>query len=338
MMNPMNNDEKRRARKTKLVLLGISVFLGGLMLCMGNTRYTPMQVFREIVSGNTKGAGYTINRLRLPKLMAGGFAGFAFGVSGYSFQSLFQNSLASPDIIGVSAGCGFAAVFASLILGLSGSAVSISAFFGGLAVTFLIVFLSGRKKMEGNGKLILVGIGMQAVLNALVSWILLIGSEYDTGTALQWLRGSLNFVTMERIPIMAVLVVSAGAGLFVLNRSLRIMELGEEYAISLGVSTERVRFLSMFLVLIICSSATAVTGPIASVAFLSGPIAARLNGKNNETMKISGIIGVILVFSAELIGQNVFPSRYPVGVITGLLGAPYLLYLLFEMNRKGVLS
>ena len=183
--------------------------------------------------------------------------------------------------------------------------------------------------------MILIGIGMQAILNALISWMLLVGAEYDVGTALRWLRGSLNGAQVSDILPMVLVVVPCSLVLLAIRRSLMMMQLGEDYPLTLGVKTRRVTLLSMLCSLLLCAAGTAVTGPIASVAFLAGPIACRILGKSDNAMLASGLVGSILVLASELAGQNLFPVRYPVGVITGLLGAPYLLYLLLQMNKKG---
>ncbi|MCR5558267.1 MAG: iron chelate uptake ABC transporter family permease subunit [Butyrivibrio sp.] len=308
--------------------------LGVLMMTLGNTNYSIAEVLSALGSKGSSGAAYTIKTLRLPKLVVGGLAGFSFGIAGYTFQSLLRNPLASPDIIGVTAGSSAAAVFCILIVGISGPLASVFSVVAGLVITLLIFLLSGKGHAFGM-RMILIGIGMQAVLNALISWMLLVGSEYDVGTALRWLRGSLNSVTNSDIPAVVTTTILAGGLLLILNRHLRMMQLGDEYASTLGVSLNAIRLCSMICALVLSSVATAATGPIASIAFLSGPIATRLTENGKNSMFLSGLIGTILVYAAELTSKNLFSTKYPVGVITGILGAPYLLFLLLSLNKKG---
>ena len=271
-------------------------------------------------------------KLRLPKLIVGGLAGFSFGLAGYTFQNLLRNPLASPDIIGVTAGSSAAAVFCILILGINGAVASIFSVVAGLLVTGLILLLSGKGNAFSS-RMILIGIGFQAVLNTLISWMLLVGSEYDVGTALRWLRGSLNPVQMSDVPAITIMTVLAGGALLFCNKELRIMQLGDEYATTLGASINIIRICCLICALLLSSVATAATGPIASVAFLSGPIATKLTRNGSIAMLTSGFIGIILVYASELIGKNLFETSYPVGVVTGLLGAPYLLLLLLNINN-----
>lgn len=256
------------------------------------------------------------------------------GLSGNTFQQLLGNPLASPDIIGVTSGASVAAVFGILILKLDYGIVAVMAVFSGLLVSALIYFLS-HKNGFSNTRLILTGIGMQAFLNSIISWMLLKASEYDVASALRWLSGSLNGVKMDTVPALAAVVFTAGLGILLLSRHLLILQLGEAHAVTLGIPVSITRLLLILLALVLTAFAASVTGPIASVAFLSGPIAARISGRGRSSMLAASLTGSILILISDLVGQFTLPSRYPVGVITGILGAPYLLFLLLRINHKG---
>lgn len=114
-----------------------------------------------------------------------------------------------------------------------------------------------------------------------------------------------------------------------------ILQLGEAHAVTLGIPVSITRLLLILLALVLTAFAASVTGPIASVAFLSGPIAARISGRGRSSMLAASLTGSILILISDLVGQFTLPSRYPVGVITGILGAPYLLFLLLRINHKG---
>ncbi len=316
------------------VMLLIVTILGVFMMTLGNTNYSLSEVIKVLSGQGASKAVYAIKTIRLPKLIVGGLAGFSFGIAGFTFQSLLRNPLASPDIIGVTSGSSAAAVFCILILGVSGPIASVFSVVAGLLITLFIFVLSGKGQAFGT-KMILIGIGMQAALNALISWMLLVGSEYDVGTALRWLRGSLNSVTNADIPAIVVTTVLCGGLLLVCNRYLRIMQLGDEYATTLGAPLTLVRICCMVCALFLSAVATAATGPIASIAFLSGPIATKITRNGRNAMLISGLVGTILVYAAELAAKNLFTTKYPVGVVTGILGAPYLLFLLLRLNKKG---
>lgn len=319
---------------TTLTLLFLTFALACIMMIYGNTIYSPKTVLKVLSGEDVEGAVFTIRTLRLPRMLTAILCGLAFGMAGNTFQQLLGNPLASPDIIGVTSGASVAAVFGILVLKLNGGTVSLMAVFSGLLISALIYFLSQGGGFS-NARLILTGIGMQAFLSAVISWMLLKASEYDVANALRWLSGSLNGVKLENVPRLALVVFGAGGAILLLNRQLSMLQLGEAHAVTLGVNVRRIRLTLILLALLLVAFATSVTGPVASVAFLSGPIATRLSGNGKNGMLTSALTGSTLVLASDLIGQFALPSRYPVGVVTGILGAPYLLFLLLQMNDKG---
>lgn len=327
---------KRRARYAAVsVLLAVfTAVLCGAMLYLGNTRYSPAVILKVLSGEHIKGADFAVGTIRLPRMLSGLLAGIAFGMAGNTFQTMLRNPLASPDIIGVTSGSSAAAVFCLLILNVSGNIVSITAVISGIVVAFLIYFLSGRGSFSG-GRLILIGIGIQAMLNAVISFLLLRASQYDVPAAFRWLSGSLNGMQMKNIPGLFIVVLIFGGMLILFGRQLKILELGEDSAVTLGLRTDRVRLVLVLCAVFLIAYATAVTGPIAFVAFLAGPIAGRLAGSGSPNTIPAGLTGAALVLMSDLIGQYAFDIRFPVGVITGILGAPYLIYLLIRMNRTG---
>ena len=317
-----------------IVLIVLTLCLSVTMLMLGNTRYPLITIIKVLFGEHIKGASFAISTLRLPRMLAGVLAGIAFGMAGNTFQTILRNPLASPDIIGVTSGSSVAAVFCILVLHISGNLVSITAVISGLLVAILIYTLSKGGSFSG-GRLILIGIGVQAMLNAIISFLLLRASQYDVPGAMRWLSGSLNGMRMKNIPLLFIVVLCSGTIIMLLGQHIKVLELGEQSAITLGLKTDQTRFLLILSSVFLIAFATAITGPIAFVAFLAGPIATKLVGTGNSNVLPSGMVGASLVIGADLIGQFAFDTQFPVGVITGILGAPYLLFLLIRMNRKG---
>ncbi len=327
---------KRRVRliTVTILLAALSLLLAGLMLILGNTVYPFSTVIKVLLGEQIKGATFAISTLRLPRMLTGLLVGLAFGMAGNTFQTMLRNPLASPDIIGVTSGSSVAAVLCILVFKISGNMVSAAAVISGLLVAALIYFLSRGGSFSG-GRLILIGIGVQAMLNAVISYLLLKANQYDVPGALRWLSGSLNGMQMKDIPGLLVVVVIFGFVILMLGRHLNILELGEQSAITLGLKADQIRLLLVLCSVFLIAFATAITGPIAFVAFLAGPIAGRLVGRGSSNVLPSGFVGAALVLGADLIGQFAFDIRFPVGIITGILGAPYLLFLLIRINRTG---
>ncbi|MBP2079027.1 FecCD family ABC transporter permease [Oceanobacillus polygoni] len=330
---------RQRHRRWVLVtsfLVVLACILCGAMLLLGNTIHPVKDVIRALLGERIQGVSFAVNTIRLPRMLAGVFAGFAFGIAGDIFQTMLRNPLANPNVIGITTGSSAAAVFCIVILHASGAVVSIASVIAGLATVTLIYILS-RGKSFSIGRLILIGIGIQAMLNALISYLLLVGAEQDIPAALRWLSGSLNGSQMHELPPLILSVFIFAPIVIMLAKQLSILELGEQSATSLGVNTDRTRMMLILSSVCMISLATSTTGPIAFVSFLAGPIAKRLVGVGFSNVIPAGLVGVNLVLAADLIGQFAFVVRYPVGIITGIIGAPYLIYLLIRMNRKGEL-
>jgi iron complex transport system permease protein len=330
---------RRRHRRGILVtslLAVLALILCCAMLLLGNTIYPVTDVIRALSGEELKGVSFAVNIIRLPRMLAGLFAGFAFGIAGYTFQTMLRNPLANPNVIGITSGSSAAAVYCIVILQASGAVISLASVIAGLA-TVLLIYVLSRGKTFSIGRLILIGIGLQAMLDAVISYLLLISSEKDVPSAIRWLTGSLNGSQMRELPPLVIIVIICTPIIILLGKHLSILELGEQSATSLGISTDKTRIALIVSSVCMVAIATATTGPIAFVSFLSGPIAKRLVGTGASNILPAGLVGVNLVLASDLIGQFAFEYRFPVGIITGLLGAPYLIFLLIRMNRKGEL-
>ena len=324
---------RRRVIVVGLLLSAIAgVFLTSLMV--GNTFYTPDEVVRVVLGEQVAGASFTVGELRLPRALLGLLAGVSFGMAGVTFQSLLRNPLASPDIIGISSGASAAAVTGIVILSLSESAVSLLALGGALVTAFGIWLLSHKSGFAGT-RLILIGIGVAAMLDSVITYVLSRAAAWDLQVAMRWLTGSLNGADWQSLAPVVIATAILVPVMIGQSRTLGVLRLGDDTAAGLGVALTRSRLLLIVAAVALLAFATAATGPIAFVAFMAGPIAARLIGPAGSLLVPAGLVGALLVLSADLIGQFAFENRLPVGVITGILGAPYLVYLLIRTNRSG---
>lgn len=324
----------RRHATASIVLGALLLALAAVALMVGNTFYTPGEVIRVILGETVPGPSFTVGELRLPRTVLAILAGFAFGIAGVSFQTLLRNPLASPDIIGITEGASAAAVIGIVVLGVSGPMVSVLALAGAL-VTALAIYLLSNKGGFAGIRLILIGIGVAAMLHSVVSYVLSRAAQWDIQTAMRWLTGSLNNASWDDIVPLAIASVVILPFLFSQARTLGMLQLGDDSASGLGVRVNATRLMFIIGAVSLLAFATAATGPIAFVAFMAGPIAARITGAGANLLLPSAFVGAVLVLGGDFIGQFVFDARYPVGVITGILGAPYLIYLLIRTNRSG---
>ncbi|WP_413353799.1 FecCD family ABC transporter permease [Microbacterium sp. 1P06AB] len=321
---------RRRWILTAMTAVGIGLAAASVMV--GQVVYSPTEVLDVILGRDVPGASFTVGRLRLPRTVLATVVGLSFGLAGVAFQTMLRNPLASPDIIGISAGSSAAAAFAIVVLKLDGPLVSLLAILAGLVVAMLIYLLSISGGAAGT-RLILIGIGLAAMLDALTQYVLSQAGQWDLQEAMRWLTGSLNGTTWaQTLPATAALLV-LGPMLLLQSRNLNALQLGDDTANAIGTRVNLTRLVVVVAAVGLIAFATAATGPIAFVAFLAGPIAARIIGPNGSLLLPSALVGAILVLIADLAGQYWLGARYPVGIVTGVLGAPYLLYLIVRTNR-----
>jgi len=323
-----------RRRRTIWLLSVLIVIAFAVSLMFGRTFYPPGDVLRVIRGEEVQGATFTVGRLRLPRAVLAVLVGICLGIGGVTFQTMLRNPLASPDIIGISTGASAAAAFAIVILSLGGAAVSTFAIVGGLTIAILVYLLSFKGGVVGT-RLILIGIGIAAMLESATSYILTQATEWDLRDAMRWLTGSLNGAAWGQvIPVLAALVVLLPV-LLGQSRNLATSRLGDDAASALGVRVDRTRLVLVISAVGLIAFATAAAGPIAFVAFLAGPIAARIMSAGGSLLIPAALVAALLVLVADFSGQYLFGTRFPVGVITGALGAPYLVYLIIRTNRTG---
>lgn len=337
LVDSLVTNRRRRARRRRRVLgllltLVAATFV--LTLLLGQSFTPPQDILRTLMGEDVPGVAFTVGQLRLPRAILAILAGLSFGLGGVAFQIMLRNPLASPDIIGISWGASAAAVFAIVVLGLKGPIVSILAVSAGLGVALLVYALSFRNGVAGT-RLILVGIGVSAMLESVIAYILSTAPAWTLQEALRWLTGSVNGAQLgQALPLLMALAVFGGL-LLSRARDLEALRLGDDTAAALGIRVGRTRVLIIIAAVGMIASATAISGPIAFVAFLSGPIAARIVGNNGSLLLPAALTGAALVLVGDYCGQFLLPSRYPVGVVTGALGAPYLIFLIVRVNRSG---
>lgn len=326
----------RRIRAQALVVLVLAFLVMGLWaasLMFGESFYGPSEVWRVIAGERVPGASFTVGTLRLPRATLAVLAGLAFGSAGVTFQTLLRNQLASPDVIGISAGASAAGVIGIVILGLNETTVSLLALAAAIGTAVAIYALSYKGGFAGT-RLILIGIGVSSMLGAVVTYTLAQASAWDLQVATRWLTGSLNSAGWPRVAPLAATCAVILPSMWVNSSKLAAMRFGDDTASGLGVKVFSVRVWTIVAAVTLVAVATASCGPIAFVAFMSGPIAARISCSASSLVLPASLVGAILVLASDLIGQFAFGARYPVGIITGALGAPFLVYLLIRSNRQ----
>lgn len=324
-----------RAVAVTVVVLGVAFAVFAWSLAVGDFPVPIGDVLATLVGGGSEDSAFIVRTLRLPRGLTALLVGAAFGLSGAIFQRIARNPLASPDIIGVSAGAAAAAVF--VIVVLHGSSVQVT--FGALAgatVTSIGIYVLAYKRGVSGYRLVLVGIGITAVLTSFTSYLLTRAEIFEAQRATVWLTGSLNGRGWEHVRPVGVALVVLVPVTIALARQLRILELGDDAAKGLGIRVERSRGALLLAATALAALATASAGPIGFVALVSPQIARRLVGARSLGLLPAAACGALLLVASDLVGRRIFaPTELPVGIITAILGAPYLLLLLARANRIG---
>ena len=274
--------------------------------------------------------------LRLSRTVVGVIGGFALGVAGFVYQTVFRNPLASPDIIGVSSGASAGAAAGILIL--SGAvSVTISAFAGALLAVVFALALSALDKNGRNSTIVLAGIAVHSLAQtALMCLKLTADPEKELASVEYWIMGSLNGISIYSIGGNLILCGVCMVGLFLLHRQVILLSAEEGESRMLGVNVVPLRLVVLLIATLVVASVVSLTGLISFIGLLA-PHTARLMTKNNRigTMFLSGISGGILLCGADILARSVAETELPVSIFTNILGAPFLIFLIVK-GRKTV--
>lgn len=324
--------EVRASASRRRLRVGLSVGLAVLViaavsLSLGDYALSPADVWRTLWGGGSRVEEYVVFQVRAPRLVMAVLVGASLGVAGALLQTLLANSLASPDLLGISGGAGVAAVFGILVLGIGGPALALVAFAGGLAVAGFLL-LSGRRG-EGEYRLIVAGVGISFLCAAVTGYLMIRAQVELAQAALIWLTGSLASTPWWNVVVLLAVLVIALPLVVACARWLPITQLGPSTATALGVNPGLVRVLAVTVAVLLTATTCAFVGPISFIALCAPAIARPLLGHGAVGIGTSAAVGAALLAGADLIAQYAIPGvSLPVGVVTGGLGAVFLLWLL----------
>ncbi|MDO4885047.1 MAG: iron chelate uptake ABC transporter family permease subunit [Rothia sp. (in: high G+C Gram-positive bacteria)] len=326
---------RRAAVAFTFLMLGLVAALGVRVL-LGTYTVTIPDFFTLLSGGDIKvrGARFIVMEDKLPRAVLGALAGLAFGCSGAIFQLLLRNPLASPDIIGISNGASLGAVIAIVYWGASGFTISVFAIVCALVTAVVTMLLASGGTNVGN-RFILTGIGVAALCNAVVIYLMERISLGQATTASVWMIGSLAPANWGRINILFTMLIMLLPLVLWGVRPLKASAVGDELAHGIGVPVGGIRWYYIAVGVLLAAVATAAVGPVAFVAFVAGPIARRMMG-GRHTLVGAALVGAIIVVAADFAAANMFPGKsFPAGIFTGAFGAPVLMWLLVQGQKKG---
>jgi iron complex transport system permease protein len=325
----------RPTPRLKLVVLAVVLAVGILFtLTLGSSDMTLAQTMMAVLGRGESADIFVVRGLRLPRVLTAVAVGAGLGASGLLLQGLLRNPLGSPDVMGVTGGASLAAVLAigaalpPLLLPLATGV--------GAGLATLVLHLLATRSGSGGARLILAGVGIHAAASAATTLAVAKLPVGRLGAAEVWLAGSLHARNWVHVTAVTTALLLALPAAFLLVRRLGLLELGDELACGAGVPVRRTRIQLLAVAAILAGAAVAVAGPIGFVALGAPHIARRVIGATGAAaLGGAALLGALLVLSADAIGQRIFaPVALPAGVVTAVIGAPYLLWLLHRWGRR----
>ncbi|MFD5035090.1 FecCD family ABC transporter permease [Streptomyces sp. NPDC058405] len=325
----------RRSALVVLMLAVAALAAGVVLIGSGDYPMSPGDVVTALAGNGTPGQEFIVQELRLPRVLVGLLVGAALGVGGAVFQSMTRNPLGSPDVIGFGQGATVGAL--SVIVLFHGSPVAVAggAVVGGVVTGVGVYVLAWKRGVHGY-RLVLIGIGAAAMLTAANHYLITKADLIDATRAVLWMTGSLDGRDWAQVwPLLAVCAVLVPLALGY-GRPLRMLEMGDDAAYALGVRVERTRVVLMASAVLLVAVATAAAGPISFVALSAPQLARRLTRSPGPNLGPAAVMGAVLLLVADWVATSAFGDRQlPVGVVTGVLGGCYLLWLLVTERKAG---
>ncbi|MEU5881536.1 iron chelate uptake ABC transporter family permease subunit [Spirillospora sp. NPDC047279] len=312
--------------------LGVAV----LVIGSGDFQLSPGQVVRTLLGNGHPADSFIVNEIRLPRAVTGLAVGAALGMAGAIFQSLSRNPLGSPDLLGFTQGSATGVLAAIVLFGAGSLAAAAGAVAGGILTGLFVLVLTGRHGAHGQ-RLILVGVGVAAILTGVNGYLITEAELTDAARAVLWITGSLDGRDWaDAAPVLVALAVLIPLVMVGCGRQLRMLEMGDDAAHGLGVRIERVRLVLLGAAVLLAAFAAAAAGPVNFVALTAPQLARRLTRAPGPNLLPAACLGAAMLVTADFAGQRLFPGhQLPVGVVTGLLGGGYLVWLLATERKTG---
>lgn len=332
-------DKKAAAVVAGLLLLLIVIFI--LSAGVGQMYISPLDVIKALFGAGEEMQTTVITSFRLPRIVVAMMVGMALAVAGGILQGIIRNPLGSPDIIGLTGGASLAVVSFLAIFSDKNNSLTVSigwlplAAFAGATIAAFLVYVFAWKNGVAPNRLVLIGIGISALMQAGTTMMMILGPIYRATQANIWITGSVNGAKWADATIIVPLVLTLMAVAFTLGRNLNVQELGEEIALGVGSKVEKQRLFLLLIATALTGGAVAFAGGIGFVGLMAPHMARRLVGSAfGALLPVAALIGAVLVILADLAGRTLFtPFEIPAGVFTASIGAPYFIYLLYKTRN-----
>lgn len=280
-------------------------------------------------------AEHVLLSVRMPRVLAATLVGANLAAAGAAYQTLFRNPLASPGILGVSSGAGFGAALA-LLLGGGALALQGAAFAGGVLAVAAAIFIAGHLGRHSTLVLVLAGLVVSALFQALTSALKYLADPLDTLPAIVfWLLGSLSRVTLHDLGFALPFSLLGMLALFLLRWPTQVLEAGDDEATTLGVPVRRLRLALIAVATLMTAAAVSISGVIGWIGLLVPHLARLLVGPAYaRLLPASALLGALFLLLVDDLCRAAFAAELPLGVVTAILGAPVFVLLLARARRQ----
>lgn len=308
-----------------------------LALVLGDQKFSVEQIQTAMFTPGT-GPAYIetiLWELRLPRATLAVLVGAGLAIAGTVCQAIMRNPLAEPGILGINAGAALVAVLVIVHLPSVSETLLPWLTFAGACVMSAAIYALAWRQGTTSLRIILVGIGLSALAGAAASFISTFGDITSVQRAMIWLSGSLQDSRWAKVNVLALWLIAPVSLVWLSARELNLISFGDEIAQGLGQRVNLVRGLLVLAIATISGAAVAAAGLIAFVGLAAPHIARRLVGHRHEVLiPAAALCGAIMVLAADIIARRLMPpAQLPVGLMTGLLGAPIFAWLLWKKRN-----
>lgn len=272
---------------------------------------------------------------RLPRIILACLVGCCLAAAGASYQGVFQNPMAAPDILGASSGAAFGAALA-ILLDLGSTLIMVFAFAGSISTVLLVMYVGNRAKGKRVLGLILAGIMISSLISSGTSLIKLVADPEDQLPAITyWLMGSLNGTEPKDVWFALVPMLIGLVPLFLLRWRVNILTLGDDEARTMGVNAKNLRTIVILCATLITAAAVSVSGVIGWVGLVIPHLTRRMVGNNyKHLMPATMLFGAIFLLLVDNVSRNLFATEIPIGILTSFIGAPFFIYLITRDGER----
>lgn len=315
-----------------LLLVVLSLNLGAYRIPLREILPLLAKAIFSAGGGAATPAADVLIRIRLPRILLALFAGAALAVSGASLQALFRNPLVFEFSLGLSYGAAFGAALSLVVLGARVPAQAAAFIFAIIAV-LTVLLIAGRGASQVV-TLLLSGVVVSALFQALLSVVEFFANPYALQALVFWLMGSLGQATWAELAVSLPLIGLGVAALVGLRWRLNVLSLGEDEARSLGIDVRKDKIIVIVLAALTTAAATAVTGVISWIGLVVPHLVRMAVGPDNrKVIPLSAAFGASLLLVADDVARGVFAFEVPVGILTSLVGIPFFIVLLKRSGK-----